>query len=98
KCVYDALLYHKHPALYRRRIPGPPWDYYAIMASVFVAVVCLIAGLTWTALFAGLIWLMLTACFLARRLRGTSRRPGHVVEMAVTSVAIPFLSTFWRLR
>jgi GT2 family glycosyltransferase len=98
KCVYDALLYRKHPELYRRRIPGPPWDYYGIVLAVVIAAGCLLAGAVWPALVAGLVWLTLTVRFLARRLRGTSRRPGHVIEMAVTSVAIPFLSIFWRLR
>jgi hypothetical protein len=29
---YDALLYKKHPRLYRERILArPPWDYYAVV-------------------------------------------------------------------
>ena len=98
KCLYDALLFKRHPALYRRRIPGPPWDYYGIVLAVLVAAGSLIAGAAWPALTAGLVWLVLTGRFLARRLRGTSRRPAHMAEMAVTSVVIPFLSVFWRLR
>jgi hypothetical protein len=30
-------------------------------------------------------------------MHGASRRPGHVLEMAVTSMLIPPLAVFWRL-
>jgi len=40
----------------------------------------------------------MTADFCAKRLRGTSRAPDHLAEMAVTSAAIPLLSVYWRLR
>jgi hypothetical protein len=46
---------------------------------------------------AGLVWAALTGCFLARRLRNTSRAPRHVAEMLVTSALIPPLSVFWRI-
>jgi len=39
----------------------------------------------------------MTGRFCARRLRGTSRSPGHVAEMVATSALIPPLSVFWRL-
>lgn len=42
-------------------------------------------------------WLMLSASFCARRLRGTSGRPAHVAEMALTSLLIPPTALFWRL-
>ena len=35
KSQYNALLYKKHPELYRQRVqPGPPRDYYAIVGSI----------------------------------------------------------------
>jgi hypothetical protein len=39
---------------------------------------------------------MLTAIFILRRLKGTSRKWSHVLEMIFTSTAIPFLSLYWR--
>ena len=34
KSLFNALLYKKHPRLYRQRIrPWPPWEYYAIVWS-----------------------------------------------------------------
>ncbi|HVE11788.1 MAG TPA: glycosyltransferase [Elusimicrobiota bacterium] len=94
---YDALLFKKHPALYREWIGGPPWDYY-------LAVLCLAAGgLGWLRGVPGLrwgaaLWALWTAAFCLRRLAPTSKAPSHVLEMAWTSAAIPFCSVFWRLR
>src|SRR5260370_468484 len=44
------------------------------------------------------LWVYLTGRFCAQRLLHTSRAPRHVVEMIVTSVIIPPLAIFWRLR
>lgn len=99
KSMYNALLYKKHPELYKRRLPNPfCWSYYA-------GVLTLLAGLggaaqhnTVLAAAGTLGWALLTAEFCARRLRHTSRRPAHVAEMVVTSALIPPLSVYWRLR
>jgi GT2 family glycosyltransferase len=99
KSLFDALLYKKHPALYRGRIRRlPPLDYYGIVASLLVGVAGAIAGSLAVATAALVVWLVLTARFMARRLRATSRAPGHVAEMVFTSVLIPPLSVFWRLH
>jgi hypothetical protein len=45
-----------------------------------------------------MIWLGLTARFCLRRLATTSRSAGHIIEMIVTSVLIPPVAIFWRLR
>lgn len=97
KAQYDALLARKHPALYRQRIPGTPWRYYATVAALGLGAVALAAGRPRAAGLAGAAWAGLTADFAARRLRGTSKAPSHVAEMVVTSAAIPPLSVFWRL-
>jgi GT2 family glycosyltransferase len=98
KGLFDALLYKKHPALYRRRIRGaPPWDYYAAVAALPAIVWGALSGPRWL-LLAGLgTWLAVTAAFCARRLRGTSRSPRHLAEMVVTSALIPPAAVFWRL-
>lgn len=99
KVYFDALLYKKHPRLYRTRIrPVPPWDYYVIVGSACVAGLALLAGAPRVAAGAGGIWLAMTAVFCLRRLRGASWRPAHVLEMIATSVVIPPLSLYWRLR
>lgn len=88
KVVFDALLFRKHPRLYRERIRrAPRWDYYLIVG-------CLFASLAYP--WGLLVWAILTARFCWRRLRGTSKAPAHVAEMIVTSILIPPISVFWR--
>ncbi|HET6884018.1 MAG TPA: glycosyltransferase [Pirellulales bacterium] len=97
KSVFNALLYKKHPRLYRQLIPAMPRDYYASAGSLAVAIGAGILGhKIWCAIAAGC-WFSLTAQFCLRRLRGTSRAPAHVAEMVVTSAVIPPLSLFWHL-
>ena len=96
---YDALLYKKHPRLYRERILAtPPWDYYAIVALSIAAAVFIASGVIGSAVVSATIALILIAALALRRLRRTSHAPAHVIEMVVTSIAIPFLSIYWRLR
>lgn len=99
KALYNALLFKKHPQLYRQRIQArPPWHYYQTVAATVAAGVGLLTGNRAVAA-AGLgLWLLSTGHFSSRRLRGTSRRPSHLAEIAVTSAVIPYLSVFWRLR
>lgn len=104
KALFDALLYKKHPRLYRRRIAGEmPRSHYLNAASVAVTAGALLAmaagveGAPRTAAVAGTLWLLLSLRFAARRLRGTSHAPRHVTEMLATSAVIPTLSVFWRL-
>lgn len=96
---YDALLYKKHPRLYRERIlPAPPWDYYLTVALSIAAAVFWSVDNAASALMSVAIVVFLVGSLAWRRLRKTSRAPAHVAEMIVTSVAIPFLSVYWRLR
>lgn len=96
---FDALLYAKHPALFRRKIrTRPPLNYLAIVGSAAAAVATAAAG--HGALALALAGASLAGClaFALQRLRGASRAPAHVAEMLVTSVAIPFLAVYWRIR
>ncbi len=89
KVMFDALLYRKHRRLYRSRIRAKPrWDYYAIAGSL------LLSPLFPKLLF---LWGALTGRFFLARLKGTSKAPLHVLEMLVTSIAIPPLAVFWRV-
>jgi hypothetical protein len=98
KVFFDALLFKKHPTLYRERVrPHARWDYYAAVAALAVCAMAAAAGATGVAVAAGAVWLALTARFCAARLARTSKRAPHVAEMIVTSAAIPALATFWRL-
>ena len=97
KAMFDALLFKKHPLLYRSRIrPGPPWDYYAGVGALAVAL--LNARTSPRVAVAALVaWAAITARFARARLRGTSRRLSHVIEMLWTSIVIPPLALWWRL-
>ena len=96
---FDALLYKKHPALYRSRIhPSPPWNYYLIVGLTVATPLLLWAGSGGAAAAAALLLVALWLQFSLARLRYTTRRLTHVVEMLTTSALIPFLSVYWRLR
>lgn len=98
KIAFDALLYKKHPRLYRQKIRATPrWDYYAIVVALLAAVLGAAAGQPVLAAAGAAAWCMLTLLLVRRRLRGTSRSLSHVAEMALTSVLIPPLAVWWRL-
>jgi GT2 family glycosyltransferase len=98
KVLFDALLFKKHPRLYRERIRRHiRADYYAMVAALLVAVAGALAGSTVVALAAGAAWIVSTAIFCARRLAGTRRDFAHVTEMLATSIVIPPLAVFWRI-
>jgi glycosyltransferase involved in cell wall biosynthesis len=99
KSQYNALLYKKHPQLYRQRVqPGPPRDYYAIVGSIVGCLLGLGFRRPGVTVASFMVWTRLTGAFIARRLHGTSRRPAHVAEVIVTSALIPPLAVYWRLR
>ena len=96
---FDALLYRKHPRLYRQRVRRtPPWDYYAIVVLTLGALAAVLAGRPLAAGVAGALVLALVLRFALHRLQGASHSPRHVAEMLVTSALIPYLSVAWRLR
>jgi glycosyltransferase involved in cell wall biosynthesis len=98
KAFYEALLYKKHRRLYRQRIGRLPLNYYASLSAL--GAVAVSAAISSDATFwAGVgLYSALSAAFCVKRLGGTSRSPSHVAEMALTSILIPPLSVFWRLR
>lgn len=96
KVAFDALLYKKHPELYRQKIhPEPHWNLYATVVSLLAVLAGLVGELEWMAVMGAGAWAMLTVCLCARRLSGTAKTPSHVVEMIVTSALIPPLAVFW---
>ena len=94
---FDALLYRKHPRLYRARIRRwPPWHYVAIVGCALGALVAALLGAAAPALGLAALALAGMLGFALYRLRGSARTPAHVAEMLVTSCAIPFLALYWR--
>lgn len=98
KVLFDALLFKKHPNLYREKIRSHArWDYYLIVGSLLLGLVAAAKGWQTTAVACGAIWLLGTLRFCAQRLAGTARTPSHIAEMLVTSALIPPVSVFWRV-
>jgi glycosyltransferase involved in cell wall biosynthesis len=98
KVQFDALLFKKHPELYRQKIRRRArWDFYGTVAALLLAVAGGLAGIPGVAIPAAVIWLFMTGKFCLARLRRTSKRPSHVLEMIVTSALIPPLAVFWRV-
>lgn len=98
KILFDALLYKKHPQLYREKIRATPrWDYYLIVISLLTAIVGLAVGNLTIAFCAGAVWLSMTAGFCLMRLRGTAKSFSHISEMVITSALIPPHAVFWRM-
>jgi len=95
---FDALLYRKHPALYRERIRHrPPWLYLLIVACAGSALGLALGGAYLAAGLCAAVSVGAVLAFAQRRLRGASLAPAHVAEMLCTSFMIPFASLFWRL-
>jgi hypothetical protein len=99
KSQFNALLYKKHPQLYRQHIqPAPPWHYYGTLGALIGALAGLLVRSRRLAMLGIGGWMLLVGRFCARRLQGTSHAPRHVAEMLVTSALIPPIAIFWRLR
>ncbi len=99
KSRFNALLFKKHPALYRERIqPSPPLRYYGVLISLVGLVAAVAIGWTYLAISMALIWIWLTGQFVVQRLRGTKHSVEHIFEMIITSILIPPLAVYWRLN
>jgi glycosyltransferase involved in cell wall biosynthesis len=98
KSMYNALLYKKHPVLYRQRIQQTiPWRYYCIVGALFITILAMLAQVWLLAVLAFCAWLVMTLLFCLERLYKTKHTLDHICEMLITSAIIPPLAIFWRL-
>lgn len=96
KNVYNALLFKKHPLLFRKFIePSPPWLYYLIVSCAIAGSI----GTFFSSFYKAFIflWVVLSLLFAAKRIRPASKSLSHILELIFTSFLIPFLSVFWRI-
>lgn len=97
--MYNALLYKKHPNRYRREIQRfPPLNYYAMVGLLVLALGAALRRKGWLAALALAGWGYLEGNFFARRTQGGEPSRRHALDMALTSLVIPVLSVYWRLR
>jgi glycosyltransferase involved in cell wall biosynthesis len=99
KTRFDALLFKKHPQFYQQMIRSKTSvPYYLLLISLFLALAGALIdakALTWGGLA---MWAGITLWFIWLRLRHTSKKPSHILEMVVTSLVIPYLSLYWRVK
>jgi len=96
---YDALLYKRHPELFKQRIAADRSlvvEYYAAVLGVTIGVAGAAAGSTVTSTVGFGIWGILTANLFVNQLpdkvNGASIR-----QTMLTAMATPFLAVYWRL-
>lgn len=98
KSMFNALLFKKHPQLYKEKIGSPALRNYYLMILLLItfftewfhdekiiALICLSA------------WIYLMVAFILKRLSNASLSFKHITEMVATSLLIPFVSVFWNL-
>ena len=98
KIMFDVLLYREHPGYYRSRIRSSPrWDYHIAVLALLAIPLAIAGNMSSLALGAAAVWGAITLVLCMKRLRHTSRRFSHVLEMLLTSALIPPVAEFWRL-
>lgn len=99
KSKFNALLHKKHPLLYKQKIGIKPlWNYYAMVVLLPVCILSYLNTLPVVFTISFCCWLLLVCQLTLKRLKGTSKKLNHIIEMIATSVLIPFLSVFWNLQ
>ena len=99
KQASDALLYKKHPDLSAQVIRRDrPYLHYTILTAVSVMVAGAVASSAVVTELGLGAWCVLTGVVIARRRLEMQSTPSRVAQVMATSVAIPFLSVYWRVR
>lgn len=97
---YDALLYKRHPNLFRERIPTyrrQTFRYYASVLSMVVGLVALAASQGNVATMGLSIWAILSVDLTLSHLPNAPLTWLTVKHAGITAVATPFLAVYWRL-
>jgi GT2 family glycosyltransferase len=96
--VFEALLYKKHPELYKKYVNFPVLKkFYAIDLLMVVMFISVLAHWKYVGITAFALWAFLTFLFVLERLRHSSKDSKHILEMIITSILIPPLAVYWRL-
>lgn len=99
KSRYDALLYKRHPELFRQRIEVDRTlvlEYYTSVLGVMLGMLGTVAGSYFVTLLGFGIWAMLSVSLIWRRMPDQVDGP-RLRQTVLTSLATPFLAVYWRL-
>jgi glycosyltransferase involved in cell wall biosynthesis len=97
---YDALLFKRHPSLFRERIPVYRWQifsYYASVLSMALGLFSLWNGQVPMAMMSLSIWTVLLVNLVMPRLPNAPLTGVVLKQVVLTAIATPFLSVYWRL-
>ena len=100
KNSYDALLYKRHPDLFRERIPAyrrQVLQNYIAVVSIATGLIGLLTGQGIIATMGLSVWGGLSADLVVRHLPNTPLTPITLKHAILTAIATPFLSVYWRL-
>ncbi|MFD2935568.1 glycosyltransferase [Spirosoma flavum] len=100
KNSYDALLYKRHPNLFRERIPAyrrQVMRYYASVVSIAIGLISLLIGQEGIAIMSLSVWLFLSTDLVMHHLPSSPLTWIVIKHAVLTAVATPFLSVYWRL-
>ena len=98
KSMFNALLFKKHPQLYRQKInKGLLWNYYLMIFFCIAFFIAIFLHKTTIALGCFICWFILLGEFTFKRLTNASHSLTHIAEMIATSMLIPFFSIYWNL-
>jgi len=95
---YDALLYKRHPALYRRHIHRrADWRYYTIVFALLSAASALIFHDAALGALGIALWLALTFELFQQRWQQSSRQECRMCVALLEAVLLPPVAVFWRV-
>lgn len=96
---YDALLYKRHPDLFRQRIETDRsliLEYYALVLAITAGFLGVVSGSATTATAGFVLWGALSVNLIWQRLPGNSVG-ARLPQTVLTALATPFLTVYWRL-
>ncbi len=96
---YDALLYKRHPDLFRQRVPplrGIVFTYYGAVGGAIIGLMALLLVSPATSLTFLSIWFLVTLDLFAQRFP-TPVTLDSIQQTAVTTIATPFSTVYWQL-
>ncbi|GAB2552554.1 glycosyltransferase family 2 protein [Spirosoma aerophilum] len=97
---YDALLFKRHPSLFRERIPVYRWQifcYYVSVLSLALGLFSVWNGQANLAIMGLSIWAVLLVDLIMHRLPSAPLTWMILKQVILTAIATPFLSVYWRL-